>query len=73
MTGDPQIIRVDRLDCRVKQRPWRFAVERSREIEAHWAQLTAAKPAIYNGQVLLQHSGAVKGGRGERVDRKSVV
>jgi 8-oxo-dGTP pyrophosphatase MutT (NUDIX family) len=49
----PVIHRVTTLDLRLQPRPWPFADERRAEIDAHFALQKAAKPQIWNGQVLL--------------------
>ncbi|MFY8038826.1 MAG: NUDIX hydrolase [Bosea sp. (in: a-proteobacteria)] len=40
---------------------WPFRRERAGEIAAHWQALKAEKPAMFNGQVLLQCRGEVGG------------
>jgi 8-oxo-dGTP pyrophosphatase MutT (NUDIX family) len=47
------IVPIARLDLRFAPKPWRFAVERRADIEAHFAALRRDKPAIWNGRVLL--------------------
>jgi 8-oxo-dGTP pyrophosphatase MutT (NUDIX family) len=49
----PVIHRVTTLDLRLQPRPWPFADQRRAEIDAHFALQKAAKPQIWNGQVLL--------------------
>lgn len=61
MTDAFEIAVVDHLDCRLEPKAWDFAVERAGEIEAHWQRTIAERPAIFNGQVLLQHSGELIG------------
>lgn len=51
----------DTLDCRLEPAIWPFAIERRDEIEANWARFQAAKPASFNGRVLLQHRWAIEG------------
>ncbi len=55
------IVPIRALDARVVDYSWPFIDEKRRDIEAHWATLKASKPAMFNGQVLLQCSGAVTG------------
>lgn len=40
---------------------WAFRRERAGEIAAHWQTMKAEKPAMFNGQVLLQCRGEVSG------------
>ncbi len=47
------IIPLTGLDLRFEPAPWPFADERRAEIDAHFAKLRAAKPAMWNGRVLL--------------------
>ncbi|MCX7340894.1 MAG: NUDIX hydrolase [Hyphomicrobiales bacterium] len=62
-TQSGRIIPIAHVDARQVSYDWPFKVERKADIAAHWAGLTASKPAIFNGQVLLQCQGAVEGGR----------
>ena len=62
MTTDPPIMHVDRLDLTFVPQPWAFAVERRAEIDAWFADLQRAKPAIWNGRVLLLHRHEVSAG-----------
>jgi hypothetical protein len=39
---------------------WPFRRERADEIAAHWQAMKAEKPAMFNGQVLLQCRGEVE-------------
>ena len=48
-----RILEVAELDLRVTPYDWRFAVDRAGEIQSHWEQRLKAKPAMYNGRVLL--------------------
>jgi 8-oxo-dGTP pyrophosphatase MutT (NUDIX family) len=50
MTG---LRRVTSLDLTVSNAPWPFATDRRAEIDAHFAKVREAKPAIWNGKVLL--------------------
>ena len=55
MAAGPTIRHVDRLELTFEPRPWPFAEERRAEIAAFFAELQRAKPAIWNGRVLLLH------------------
>ena len=70
MTGSPEVVAVDAVDCVLEPRPWRFAVERADEIAALWAEALKAKPKMFDGRVLVMHRGAVEtGADGRRVFR----
>lgn len=56
------IVRVEQLELRLSGRPWPFAQARRAEIDAHFAQLQRANPALWNGRVLLSDAFAVAGG-----------
>jgi 8-oxo-dGTP pyrophosphatase MutT (NUDIX family) len=49
------IVPVDRLELIYAPRPWAFAAARRAEIDEHFAELRRAKPALWNGRVLLLH------------------
>jgi 8-oxo-dGTP pyrophosphatase MutT (NUDIX family) len=57
----PVVFRVDRLDLTYKQRPWTFASERSADIGIFFTALKRAKPAIWNGRVLVLYRYEVAG------------
>jgi 8-oxo-dGTP pyrophosphatase MutT (NUDIX family) len=56
------IVPLGGLDLRYEPQPWAFAASRRAEIAAHWARLTEANPALWNGQVLVQHRWRVEDG-----------
>jgi hypothetical protein len=56
------IIPLTGLDLRFAPAPWPFAEERRAEIDAHFAKLRAAKPALWNGRVLLLRRGEIAAG-----------
>ena len=56
------VLHVDRLEFNVDATVWEFATERRTEIDALFAQMRQAKPALFNGQVLLLHRYSVSGG-----------
>jgi 8-oxo-dGTP pyrophosphatase MutT (NUDIX family) len=45
---------VSSLEARRLDEDWPWAAENRRLIKSYWAQLTAAKPALYNGRVLVR-------------------
>jgi 8-oxo-dGTP pyrophosphatase MutT (NUDIX family) len=44
------------LEARLLREDWPWARENRHRIEAHWAGLIAAKPALYNGRVLVRRN-----------------
>jgi 8-oxo-dGTP pyrophosphatase MutT (NUDIX family) len=60
MTTPPiSIIPVDDLDLGYADSVWPFAAARAADIEAQWARMTAANPALFNGRVLVLRQGGV--------------
>jgi 8-oxo-dGTP pyrophosphatase MutT (NUDIX family) len=59
---DLPIIPLTRLDLRYEPSPWPFADEHRAEIAVHFARLRAAKPAMWNGRVLLLRRGEIAAG-----------
>ncbi len=47
------MVEVAELDFKLEANAWPFAKTHAAGIAAHWAQLSKAKPAVYNGRVLL--------------------
>jgi 8-oxo-dGTP pyrophosphatase MutT (NUDIX family) len=58
---DIAIVRVERLELVFAPRPWPFAVERRADIARHFDQLKRAKPALWNGAILLLYDHAIAG------------
>jgi 8-oxo-dGTP pyrophosphatase MutT (NUDIX family) len=56
------VVAVARLEARLEAFDWPFVTERAAEIAANWAKVKAAKPATFNGRVLLQSLGEIEGG-----------
>ncbi len=56
------ILAVDRLDFRLRPMAWAFAETRRAEIAEHFRKARAARPALWNGRVLLMHEHTVSGG-----------
>jgi len=48
-----KIFPVTALDLRFEEGPWGFERERRAEIDAHFAQVQAEKPEVWNGKILL--------------------
>ena len=62
MTNTPlSILPISEVKARVTVHDWPFMSARKDEIAAHWAGLKAEKPAMFNGQVLLQCRGEISG------------
>ncbi len=57
-----ELRRVRTLELAVSGAPWAFAEEKRTEIAAHFAKVREAKPAIWNGKVLLCRSPRAEGG-----------
>jgi 8-oxo-dGTP pyrophosphatase MutT (NUDIX family) len=55
------ILALDAIEARFEAFDGDFARSHARQIEAHWRSLSARKPALFNGRVLLQHQGAADG------------
>jgi 8-oxo-dGTP pyrophosphatase MutT (NUDIX family) len=55
------IIAISSIDARLVGYDWPFMTERRADIAAHWDRLNVDKPAMFNGQVLLQCRGVVDG------------
>ncbi|PSC05249.1 hypothetical protein SLNSH_09945 [Alsobacter soli] len=49
------------MDCRFEPRPWPWAEAERERIDAHWATVAASNPALYDGRVLVLHSGGIEG------------
>ena len=68
----PQIIALGQhksVEIGVAPRPWMYALQRQREIEAHWCQAQALNPDYFNGAVHMLTAGRDQGGiyRGELI------
>ena len=58
-----EIIEVRTIDCRVAPYDWDFPRDHAARIDAHWAKLLSAKPALFDGRVLVSSELAVDGDR----------
>jgi 8-oxo-dGTP pyrophosphatase MutT (NUDIX family) len=58
---DVRVERIERLDLAYAPRPWPFSQSRRAEIDAHFARRKAARPALWNGQVLVLYEHAIDG------------
>jgi 8-oxo-dGTP pyrophosphatase MutT (NUDIX family) len=56
------VVPIARLALTLQQRPWPFAEERRRDIDAHFAALRRERPALWNGRVLMLHEFTIADG-----------
>jgi 8-oxo-dGTP pyrophosphatase MutT (NUDIX family) len=56
------VVHVDRLQLAFEPKRWAFAHERRAEIDGYFQSLQRAKPAVWNGRVLLLHEHALADG-----------
>ncbi len=56
------IVRLERVDARIEPYDWIYARENAESIAAHWARVSAGKPAMFNGRVMLQNRAAIRDG-----------
>lgn len=72
-----EVHRVTSVDLRVEPGGWSFAEAERPRIAAHWAAIVAAKPQVWNGQVLICTRAVVRDGHLEaryaRTDYASFV
>ena len=59
--NDIRIVPVHRLDLRLEPQPWAWAEKNLAAAEAHFEKLRSARPALWNGRVLLLHRHEVGG------------
>ena len=59
---DGSIVALSRVEARVEPYDWAFAREQAKAIAAHWARISADKPAMFNGRIMLQHRAAIADG-----------
>jgi hypothetical protein len=55
------VLHIERLDMTFAPRPWAFAEQRRREIDAHFAARQQKNPALWNGRVLMLHDHLIDG------------
>lgn len=56
------IVSLSRVDALVEPYDWAFARENPELIATHWAEISAGKPAMFNGRIMLQHRSAIRDG-----------
>jgi 8-oxo-dGTP pyrophosphatase MutT (NUDIX family) len=59
---DGSIVALTRVEALIEPYDWVFARQNEAEIAAHWAKISAGKPAMFNGRVMLQHRAAIEDG-----------
>ncbi|WP_439496663.1 NUDIX hydrolase [Bosea sp. (in: a-proteobacteria)] len=59
---DGGIVALERIEAVVEPYDWAFARQNEAAIAAHWAAISAGKPAMFNGRIMLQHRAAIEGG-----------
>lgn len=59
---DGTIVTLSRIEARVEPYDWVFARQQAAEIGAYWARISAGKPAMFDGRVMLQHRAAIEAG-----------
>lgn len=52
---DGAVLALARVDARIEMFDWAFARDNAPAIASHWAKISAGKPAMFNGRVMLQH------------------
>ena len=58
---DGHIVRLSAVEARIEAYDWAFARENGEAVAAHWGRISAGKPGMFNGRVLLQHRAAITG------------
>lgn len=58
----PRVLRIEKLALKFRPRPWEFALDRRAHIDAHFENLRSAKPALWNGRVLLLYEHTIEQG-----------
>lgn len=59
---DGTIVTLSRIEALVEPYDWVFARQQAAEIDAYWSRISAGKPAMFNGRVMLQHRAAIADG-----------
>ena len=57
------VLPVESLDLRMAAQGWDFATAERQRIDAHWRAVTAERPYLWNGEVLICVSAAHSGGK----------
>lgn len=59
---DGAVVPLSRVEAVVEAYDWVFARENEAAIAAHWAKISAGKPAMFNGRIMLQHKAEITEG-----------
>lgn len=59
---DGSIVALDRVEARLTPYDWAYAADNETSIAAHWGRISAGKPAMFNGRILLQHQASIHDG-----------
>lgn len=62
MSSSSEVVAIEGIDAVVEPYDWAFPRENEAGIDAFWKAEIEAKPALYDGEVLIQHRGALEGG-----------
>ena len=57
-----RIVALERVEAQVEPYEWAFARDEADAIAAHWARISAGKPAMFDGRIMLQHRAAIADG-----------
>jgi 8-oxo-dGTP pyrophosphatase MutT (NUDIX family) len=57
-----EIVALDRAEIILESWSWRFAAERRNEIDRNFAEIQRARPAVWNGRVVLLNRYAIRNG-----------
>ena len=60
--SDLSLVETTRLELRFAPKRWEFAEARRAEIDAYFAELKRARPALWNGRVLVLHDWTLESG-----------
>ena len=63
MSPNLRIETVKAIDIHVEEYDWTFAREHASDIDAHWRELRAARPNLFNGRVFLFRNLQIEGAR----------
>lgn len=61
MTSDLTVVPVAGVEARLGSDGWLWARDNRAAIDAHWADLTARMPPLYNGRILVRTSQSIDG------------
>ena len=57
---DGAVLQLEAVEASFAPYDWPYARENAEAIAAHWAKLSAGKPAMFDGRILLQHRAALR-------------